>query len=774
MSSQQLGNLPAEVTTFIGRRGATADAKRALSTSRLVTLTGVGGIGKSRLALHIARELRRAFADGVWLVELATLRDSSLLGDTVATALGLSDLSNRDPETVLASYLADKQLLLVLDNCDHLLDGSAHLTARLLRAAAGLRVLATSREPMGITGEYVRPVPPLSLPAPDASSAGNDSWARRYEALMLFEQRAAAVVPGFTLSADNEIAVARLCRRLDGLPLAIELAAVQLRALTVTDILAHLEDRFRLLAGGDHAALSRHQTLRAAVEWSFDLCTQLERTLWARLSVFADEFDLSAAEHVCTGEGLLADDVFTGIVGLVDKSLLTKCEGASVARYRMLETIRQYGREELGGEKEVVVRRRHRDYYLRLAEESDAESCGPHQKDWGDRLHAERTNFWAALEYCLSSPGEERTGLRLAAALWFYWVACGFVRDGRQWLDRALAADTEPTVQRARALWITGWIACLQGDNAASLQRLREAMVVADSVHDDTELTYAIQFLGDAEKWAGNLPRAVELLDDALSRYEKRTTWTAPALLVFTQRAQAAGLLGDVELAVELRDKCHAICAKLGERWVLSWTEWNLSVTWWAAGDLARAAARARNSLRLKRELNDRLGIPFCVEVLAWTAVADGEYEHAAVLLSAVTRMWNLIGSPLVGLDTLLGWSAAANEQAKNALGAASYDAATRLGAELCANDVIARALGEMGAPAEAAAPRVPSTQLVLTKREQEVAALVAQGMSNKDIAATLVISQRTAEAHVEHILAKLGFTSRAQIATWIAGQQHG
>jgi non-specific serine/threonine protein kinase len=767
-----LGSLPAEVTSFVGRREATAEVKRALSTSHLVTLTGVGGTGKSRLALHVARDLRRAFVDGVWLVELAKLQDPSLLGDTVATALGLSDQSNRDSVTVLVSYLADRQLLLVLDNCEHMLGECSHLVVRLLPAAPGLRVLATSRETLGVTGERILPVPPLSVPLPEASATG-DGWGHRYEALALFEQRAAAAVPGFALNQGNTVAVARLCQRLDGLPLAIELAAVRLRALSVEQILGRLEDRFRLLTIGNRGAAARHQTLRAAVEWSFDLCTNLERTLWARLSVFAGEFDLAAAEEVCAGEGVLAEDVFTGVAGLVEKSLLIKREGAPVARYRMLETIRQYGREQLGEEKELVVRRRHRDYYLGLAEQSDAESCGPHQKDWGDRLHAERANFWAAMEYCLSSPGEVRQGLRLAAALWFYWVARGFVRDGRRWLNRALAADTEPTVERARALWITGWIAFLQGDNAASLQLLREATAVTEFVGDETELTYAIQFLGTAELWAGNLPRAVELLDDVLSRYDGRTTWTAPALLVFTQRGQTAGLLGDVEQAVELRDKCDAICAKLGERWVLSWTEWNLSVTWWAAGDPARAAVHARDSLRLKRELNDGLGIPFCVELLAWTAVAGGEYEHAAVLLSAVTGMWDLIGSPLVGLDTLLGWSVRAKEQARDALGAAGYDAAVQRGRRFTLDEALAYALGEQQAAPSAAAAAGPELPR-LTRREREVAMLVGTGMSNKNIAATLVISQRTAESHVEHILTKLGFTSRAQIATWIAEQQDG
>src|SRR3979490_1527032 len=297
-----LGSLPAEVTSFVGRREAMAEVKRALSTSRLVTLTGVGGTGKARVGVEVGGGVRGAFADGVCLVELAKCQDPSLLGDTVAAALGLSDLSNRDPVTVLACYLADKHCLLVLDNCEHMSAECAHLVAELLPAAPGLRVLATSREPLGIIAEQVCPVPPLSLPPEVSSRAGGG---QRYEALALFGQRAAAVVPGFALNEGNMVAVARLCQRLDGLPLGIELAAVRLRVLSVEDILARLDDRFRLLTTGNRAAPERHQTLRAAFEWSFELCTNLERTLWARLSVFAGEFDLAAAEEGCAGGGVV-------------------------------------------------------------------------------------------------------------------------------------------------------------------------------------------------------------------------------------------------------------------------------------------------------------------------------------------------------------------------------------------------------------------------------------------------------------------------------------
>lgn len=475
-----VGNLPAEVTSFVGRREATASVKRALSEARLVTLAGVGGVGKSRLALHVAREIRRAFPDGVWLVELAKLGTPALVEQTVAAALELRDHSSRDPATVLAEFLADKRLLLVLDNCEHVLARCGQMVDRLLAAAPALSVLATSREPLGIPGERLWPVPPLTLPPADAGAQAPD---RPYEALALFEDRAAAVVPDFTLDKDNKPAVARLCRRLDGLPLAIELAAVRMRVLSAEEMLARLEDRFTLLTTGHRTAAPRHQTLRAAVQWSFELCSEPERLLWARCSVFAGDFDLDAAERVCAGPGLAHREVFEAVSRLIDKSVLTREGGGASARYRVLETIRQYGRERLDETGDTpAVRRRHRDYYLLLAEQADADSGGPHQYEWAERLRAERANVFTALDYCLTIPGQQRHGLRLAATLWFYWIACGSVRDGRYWLGRALKADPAPSRDRARALWTNGWIACLQGDNQAGLALLEEGRDLAQKL----------------------------------------------------------------------------------------------------------------------------------------------------------------------------------------------------------------------------------------------------------------------------------------------------
>jgi non-specific serine/threonine protein kinase len=369
----------------------------------------------------------------------------------------------------------------------------------------------------------------------------------------------------------------------------------------------------------------------------------------------------------------------------------------------------------------------------------------------------------------MTTPGEARTGLRLTAALWFYWIGCGFVRDGRYWLGRALTADTAPSPERARALWTAGWIAFLQGEHAASTALLEQARDLAEQLGDERALTYATLFLGNTAAFGANLEEGLALMAEARARLRRSGRWTAPGLIAFTASAQAQSLLGRMDQAVALRDECQAISESLGERWALSWLNWNLGVGWWAAGDLRKAETSAIEALRLKRTLGDQLGIPFCLELLAWVAGSDGEPGRAAVLFGAVEHLWHRIGRPLVAGEPLVAWSEQAKARVLGDLGGRAYEAARKQGAQMRQDDVIAYALREKAAadePTSAAAPQ-------LTRREQEVAGLVTAGLSNKDIASRLVISQRTAEGHIEHILTKLGFNSRAQIAAWVAGQ-HG
>lgn len=748
-----------------------------LSRSRVVTLVGAGGVGKSRLAIRVAWTLRRAFPDGVYLVELEKVRDPSLVPQAVVNALGIQDRSMRDPDTVLVDYLSARRALLVLDNCEHLLDVCAHLTATLARAAPGLRVLATSREPLRVEGEHVWPVPTLSVPPPEwpdlPPGSAAKTPAQQYEALTLFEHRSAAVSPGFRLGPDNEVHVARLCQQLDGVPLAIELAAACMPVLGLEQILERLTKRFSLLTAGERAGQMRHHTLRAAVDWSFDLCTEQERLLWARCSVFVGEFDLDAVEHICADEVLPPDEILTALMGLIAKSIVSRIGDDPNCHYRMLETIRQYGYERLANSgDEDGLRRRHRDYYLRIAEQCDSESSGPNQAHWIRRLRAERFNTWVALEFCATTPGEARIGLHMASVLWFLWTAGGFLRDGQYWLDRMLSLNTESTHERIRALWISGWLAHLQGDYASSVALLNESRELALLCEDDVGLTYAIQFLGDTENWHNNAERALPLLEEALGRHRASGQWNAIALQIFPLRIHTAHLLGETDRATvtALLRECQALCAPLGERWTLSWAEWSAAIARWAADDPEKASEYLGESLQKKGELDEGLGIACCLSLLACVAAAGGDAHRAAVLFGASDTMWELADRTLYGIETLLNWVRQSTELSRKALGKKAFQAAYRHGARMTQEEVIAYALGDKRSHPAATATAAPAP--LLTKREWEVVALIAAGMSNKQIAASLVISQRTAEAHVENILIKTGFTSRAQVAAWHTQQE--
>ena len=433
-----LGMLGGELTGFVGRRRELAGVREALARARLVTLTGPGGTGKTRLAVRAAAEMRRGFRDGVRVVELAALRDPALLAAEVARSLGLLDQSSRWGVATLAERLAARQILLVVDNCEHLRDACAVLVGALLRACPELRILATSREVLGVTGEVTFPVPPMPVPAEGALPGAQSLLG--YEAVRLFAERGAAVLPGFAIDAGNGQAVAELCRRLEGIPLAIELAAVRLRSMSPGQILARLEDRFGLLSLGDRAQ-PRHETLRAALTWSYDLMTEAEQALWARCSVFTGSFDLDAAGAVCAGQGIAPAAVADLVDALVAKSVLLRRPGGERARYGLLDTIREYGRrrlQETGQER--LIQRRHRDWYAALAARQDG--LGAQQIQWIDRLDADHPNLRAALEFSLSQPGEAAAGLRMACDLWLYWESRGHLTEGRRFVD-PLAGQAE-------------------------------------------------------------------------------------------------------------------------------------------------------------------------------------------------------------------------------------------------------------------------------------------------------------------------------------------
>ncbi|NGY63180.1 LuxR family transcriptional regulator [Lentzea sp. NEAU-D13] len=752
------------------RKHEVAEARRLLGAARLLTLTGLGGIGKSRLAVRVAAGVRRAFTDGVWLVELAALADGTLLEQTVADTVGLQDQSARSPLAAVVSYLRDKRLLLVLDNCEHLADRCAAMAATLLSAAPGLRILATSRQALGTAGEQLLEVPPL--PVPGSARPPRPQEPHGHAAVRLFVERARLVLPGFEATEDNHAVLAGICRRLDGLPLAIELAAARLRALTPEQILQRLDDRFRLLRADSWTGPARHQTLRAVVDWSYELCSPAEQMAWARMSVFAGGFDLDAAEAVCAGDGIGRDAMLDLVAGLLDKSILIREDHGPTARYRMLDTIAHYGREVLQESgMAAVLRRRHRDHYLDLAERGDAEWFGPTQLQVVARTRPEHANLRLALEFCLSTPGESQAGLRLAAALYFYWY-CGFLAEGRHWLNRALAQDTEPTRTRATALRINCYLAMAQGDLTAGAAMVREYRDWAQSQGDETALAYALHIQAGIAQFNDDLQRGLALSEDAVSRFAALGELTSIVIMACANQVVPAVFGGgDLTRAVARTEHARALCEEHGEQWARAHTLIALSLAAWKQGEMARARTYAQEGLRVMHAFEDIFGTATLVERLAWIAAAAGESERAAVLLGAAGTLWPLVGAqPMCGSKPHLAVHDDCERQIRHSLGDHDFQIAFGRGAALDAGQAVAYALGEEEEPAvrtSAGSGRTP-----LTRREQQVAELIAQGLSNKEIAARLVISQRTAEGHVERILAKLGFSSRTQLATWIVRRE--
>ncbi|MEW9518362.1 LuxR C-terminal-related transcriptional regulator [Streptomyces tubercidicus] len=766
---RKAGNLPTEVTTFVGRRWEVSEARRLLARTRLLTLTGAGGLGKTRLALRIAAEVRRSFPKGAWVVDLAPLNDGAFLARTVLTALGLDHDSARPALPVLSDHLADKRLLLVLDNCEHLLDSCAELTRSLLAAAPHLQVLATSRQALGVDGEHLLTVRPLSTPDPHRPPA---AALTQYEAVRLFIDRAAAVVPGFTVGDDQGAAVAGICHRLDGIPLAIELAAARLRVLSPQQILERLDDRFALLSRGSSAAPARQRTLRAAIDGSFELCTPSERRLWARLSVFCGGFDLEAAEEVCTGDGLSRAEILDVVTGLVDKSILLREDHHDQVRLRMLETIRQYGRSLLddgrGSEERESAQRRHRDHYQRLAARAESEWLSPRQLAWFARLRLEHANIRAALEFCLSTPGEAAGALHLITSLWGHRPPAGGLEEVRHWLGRALAQAPEPSPVRAKALWIDGWLAYFRGDTAAGQARLAECQNLAETLGDAESLAHAVRFAGLAAVFHDDCPRAVPLLEDALERHRAQQDLAAQWQTLFL--LSLACCLSDDPRATELGEECLALCNTHDAQWSRSHALWVLGLQQWLCGDTQRAITLLQDALRVEQPAHNLLAGAQCLEVLAWATAHTGRSHQAAKLLGAAQTLWQSAGCPLAGLGRLMHHHNSCRTQLQGALGDESFATAVQAGAELTFEEAVACALGRPLPPTSASAEE--NTPTPLTRREKEVVDLLAQGLTNKEIATKLVISPRTAGTHVNNILAKLGFTSRTQIATWAVEQR--
>ena len=787
MSGERRDNLPAKTTRFVGRRRELQAIAQAIDAHRLVTLRGPAGVGKTRLAAEAATSVRDTFGQPAWLVELSALRDPQLLAAEVAKSLGLPDEAAGDPLGSLARQLAESELLLVLDTCEHLLTACAELVRNLLDACQDLRILATSREPLGVPGEHVVLIAPL-----DASTAQSD-------AVELFLDRARAAVPGYALTPANSAAVVRLCQRLDGIPLAIELAAVRMRSMTAHEIAGRLDDRFRIL-GPTRTSTDRHRTLRAAVDWSYALCSPPEQRLWALLSVFPGQFSAAAAEAVA-GPG--TNDVLARLAG---KSIIypvpdgTPPDGvppdsalpdSAAARYRLLDTMREFGAELLTAPDDAGARLRHRDYFLALAQRAASRSAGREQVSWIAWVRQESGNLRAALDYSFATPGEEASGVRLTLALRCYWLMLGTFNEGMRWHEMAMtasrrirdspsagdgvtASEGATASDRART-WATAWaicgagiIAAQQGALAAARGLLQEAAVLAAELGDDHLAASVAQTQGSVAFYGGDNEVALELFTTALASFEVSGFGDPVALVCYSRLASACILALDLDRAIALCEECMSRCDEAGEQWARSTAVWVRGGARWMSGDNDRAMADALACLEVKDALGDLHTTTMCLDLIAVCLASRGasgaDYARSAELCGAGDAMWEILNAPLQMGPAYAEIRKDAAAKCRDALGSERFETARRRGLAMSLSDAVALARGEPRAVA-AAQPKP------LSRREREIAGLVAKGLGNREIAELLFLSKRTVDSHIEHIFGKLDIASRAQLSAWVAAQ---
>jgi non-specific serine/threonine protein kinase len=773
------------LTSFVGREREIAEVLRLLSTTRLLTLTGAGGCGKTRLALQVAARARGGFPDGVWLAELAALANPVLVPRAVASAAGVREIpetAGRAPMDGLADHLRDKTLLLVLDNCEHVVAAAAELVDALLRNCPALRVLTTSREPLGIAGETTWRVPSLSLPPP--SAAGEEASDHlvedlvRYEAVRLFVDRAHAARPDLALSEHNAPALAELCRRLDGIPLALELAAARVRVFSVEQLAARLDDRFRLLTAGPRTAMPRHQTLRATVDWSYALLSEPERALLRRLAVFAGGWTLEAAEAVAVGDGLQAYAVLDLLAQLVDKSLVLAEEQHGAVRYRLLETIRQYAADRLLEAGEVErTRDRHLAHFLELAEEAEPKLRGRASAVALDRLEREHDNLRVALEWSMATdPTRGDAALRLSGALaWFWWVR-SYHDEGCRWLARALDAHVDGAggtprhrAARMKALHGAGWLAHHRRDSALARTLLGESLAIARELDDRWTVALALHHLGRVAYFDGDPDAARSLGEESLAIAETvGDTWLVAWALHLL--GLAAHIAADYPTARSYYARSLAMRRELGFEEGIGVLLVLLGIVALREGDLDQAHALYREGLPIVQAAHGPWGLSTVLAVFSGIAAACGQPVSAARLGGAATALAERYHTPLIPLgETVLAEGLAL---ARRVLGEAAYAAAWAEGREMSLEESVAAALAlDLSPPvAPARTPKsdasgasdAPGPFAPLTATEVQVLRLLAGGGTTKEIAGQLVVAVSTVDRHITHIYEKLGVRNRA------------
>ena len=799
-----LTNLPAPVSSFIGREAELAAVRALVGGSRLVTLTGAGGAGKTRLGLQVAAGLADGTGDGVWFADLAPVGDPDLVAVTVADVLGVRQEPGRPVADTLVEAVGGQSLLVLLDNCEHVIGACAKLADALLRGCPDLALLATSREPLGIDGEHIYRVPSLGVPA-DGDDAGT---IRAAEAVRLLEDRAAAQGAPLAWGEETAAVAGRICRRLDGIPLAVELAAARLRVMSAAELDARLDERFLLLTGGSRAALPRQQTLRAMVDWSWELLTGAERAVLARLSVFAGGFALAAAEAAAASDDVPAAEVLGQLGALVDKSLVQFGDtGTGPGRYRLLDTVRQYAASQLDAQAPAVAqaaRIAHRDYYMALAEAAAPQLRGPDQVGWLDRLDAELGNLRAAIAFSQTQPDPE-PGLRLASSLCLYWRARGHAAEGADALQTLLDAPAaqEATLLRARALVAAAGLLDKTGGYTIAGDYCQEALAIAAAADDEhlvAELLYMRAWILLRQ---GDPDAALPMIERGLGMARRLGATHLVSCLLWT-RSYATAREGDHAGAARDTAEALRLFRQAGDRLQVGATLGNLGYYELAAGDLDAARRHLAESLDIARALKARSDIVYGTVNLGLAEYLNGSPGAEALFAESfglarrmgmkASMAYALLGLALAGHgDARSGWQARLHgaadqlladlgetidplearlagldrQRLRAVMGAEAFETEYAAGRTLDPAQVVAALDSKDTAAGHARAAASGEAALVLTPRELDVLKLVAQGLSNPDIAQRLFLSEHTVHRHLANILRKLGLSSRAAVAAW-------
>ncbi len=760
--------LPSQLNRFVGRGREIDQIRDLLHTTRLLTLTGAGGCGKTRLALETALRIAGSYPDGAWLAELAPTKDPGGLAQRLLSVFMEPGVSGRPPLEALTDHLRDKRVLLVLDNCEHVVDACALIAESLLGGCPTLQIIATSREALGIPGEVIWRVPSLRLP--DGRQVVDLPTVSDCEAVALFVDRARAVDPDFVLTAGNAEAVVQICTRLDGIPLAIELAAARVRLMAVDQILGRLNDRFRLLTRGTRTALPRQRTLQASIEWSYDLLTENEQILFRRLSVFADSFSLDAVERICSGDRVEAGSVLDTIARLEDKSvLIVEKEDVGPVRFRLLETLRQYGIERLieAGELEPMERH-HANYYVALSEAGEVGIHSAGQAAWLERLEEEHDNLDRALSWSVQHDVER--ALRMVAALSDFWLERGHLSEGRSWLEAVLAGATGSSAARGRALMVAGNLAYHQASYAAARSYFDESLAIWRRVDDQSGEGRALAAIGMVVQVEGDMDRCRGFLEEGLGLCRQAKDDDGVGIALF-QLGLVAAQQGRVKEAAQIGEEALALSRQTGDLIATSRALHNLAVVAYLRQDYAALRTVSREGLVLSRNLRTPTGIALGLERFA--VLAEKEHRHAAALILAGAAAGIRVATAAVISPLWVAAIAQELQPARQALGADAASAAWSKGSKLTPEEAVGFALAS---PFEKIDTRKTEDKLpdplALTRREQGIATLVAEGLTNRQIAVKLFISKRTAETHIQHILNKLGVSSRSQIAVWAVRQE--